>query len=655
MSKKQIPNKPKTTTAAIPADTNDLRKLKISLGLIIVTFAFLLYAQSIPYNYTLDDHPVIDENTITIKGIAGIPTLLITDYWYGCKEKKGGPIYRPASVIMFAFVWQFFGNSPQIYHFMNVLLYAITCFVLFLLLCKLFKKYNLLFPFVCSLLYAAHPIHTEVVNNIKSADEVLCFLFGILSVYFVVKSVSNRFLFNIIVADLFFFLSLLSKESGTSFLLILPLTLFVFTTTTFRNHLVIFSQFLIISIVYFFIRFEVLKSIPDANNISYLANSLLTAPSFISRETTAFFIQLKYLFLLIFPYSLTCDYNFSMIKIHPISDPLAIIGILFYLGIGVYSLLNIFKKSIIAYGILFYLVMLAPVSNMFILIGATMAERFLYTPSLGFCIVLSYFLIKLTKSEILKNKFKNHSQFFSQNSKLFMILSVIIVLYSIKTISRNTVWKDNFTVFCHDAEVSENSTTVHYMLGLEYMKMFPRQNDKIEQDALLDKAISEFTKSISIYDHYTEAFLNLADAYKYKKDYQNAIKTYESALTIIDKPYPFLFNKLSGLYLDTKQVDKALAFSDSTIKYDENFTNAYNNKGSALMRLKRYQEAIIAFQKCVDLNPKFQVAYNNMGACYANLNQNQDALKAFIMAVSIDSTDVLSNKYLGIGYQNIGD
>ena len=73
------------------------------------------------------------------------------------------------------------------------------------------------------------------------------------------------------------------------------------------------------------------------------------------------------------------------------------------------------------------------------------------------------------------------------------------------------------------------------------------------------------------------------------------------------------------------------------------------------MRLKRYQEAIIAFQKCVDLNPKFQVAYNNMGACYANLNQNQDALKAFIMAVSIDSTDVLSNKYLGIGYQNIGD
>jgi hypothetical protein len=39
----------------------------------IAVFAFILYAQSISHNYTLDDHPVIDENSITKMGLSGIP------------------------------------------------------------------------------------------------------------------------------------------------------------------------------------------------------------------------------------------------------------------------------------------------------------------------------------------------------------------------------------------------------------------------------------------------------------------------------------------------------------------------------------------------------------------------------------------------------
>ena len=357
MSKKQTNNKPMEIEGAIITTPLDLKKLKLSLGLIIAAFAFILYAQSIAYNYTLDDHPVIDYNRFTTQGFAGIPTLIKTDYWYGDKGKDGGPIYRPTSVIMFAIVWQFFGNSPHIYHLMNVILYVITALVLFLLLCRLFEQQSLLFPFVCSLLYITHPLHTEVVNNIKSADEILCFLFGILSMYFVVKSVSSKFILNIILSGICFFVSLISKESGVSFLLIIPLTMYFFTDISFRKLAATSLGFLGVTLIYFIIRHEVLKSVPEANTISYLANSLITAPDFISRETTAFFIQLKYFILLIFPYYLTCDYNFSMIKIHPITDPLAIVGIVISFGMGVYSLLNFKKKSIISYGILFYLIM----------------------------------------------------------------------------------------------------------------------------------------------------------------------------------------------------------------------------------------------------------------------------------------------------------
>ncbi|MEI8253966.1 MAG: hypothetical protein WCG25_09835, partial [bacterium] len=61
------------------ADAKSLLRLKFSLSIIVALFAFVLYSQSIGHNYTLDDHPAIDENKVTTQGIAGIPTLLATD------------------------------------------------------------------------------------------------------------------------------------------------------------------------------------------------------------------------------------------------------------------------------------------------------------------------------------------------------------------------------------------------------------------------------------------------------------------------------------------------------------------------------------------------------------------------------------------------
>src|SRR6188508_1420195 len=105
MKKKQIKNRqilPKTTV-----DPKVSNKLKVFLVIIIAVFTFILYAQSISHNYTLDDHPVIDENSITKMGLSGIPTILKTDYWFGAgRDQLRGPIYRPTSLIVFATAWE---------------------------------------------------------------------------------------------------------------------------------------------------------------------------------------------------------------------------------------------------------------------------------------------------------------------------------------------------------------------------------------------------------------------------------------------------------------------------------------------------------------------------------------------------------------------
>jgi hypothetical protein len=192
MSKKQILSKPKAAKVAISIDPNALKKLKISLGIIIAIFAFLLYAQSIAFDYAYDDHTVTKDNRIVKEGFAGIPTLLKTDYWYGYnREDLRGAIYRPVPLVLFALEWQLFPNNPNAFHFINILLNAVLCELIFILLCEIFKKQNIIFPFVCALLYTAHPIHTEVVDNIKSLDEISCFLFSSISVLFILNGITK--------------------------------------------------------------------------------------------------------------------------------------------------------------------------------------------------------------------------------------------------------------------------------------------------------------------------------------------------------------------------------------------------------------------------------------------------------------------------------
>src|SRR5665213_1861894 len=162
-------------------DSNAAQKLKNSLGIIIAIFSFVLYAQSISFRYAYDDGPMIKENKFTVQGFKGIPDILKNDYWAGWNKNSRTPEYRPASLIMFATEWALFPDNPHIGHLVNILLYSLSCWVLYLLLCKLFEKQNLIFPFIITLLFAAHPIHTEVVDNIKSRDELLCFLFFLIT------------------------------------------------------------------------------------------------------------------------------------------------------------------------------------------------------------------------------------------------------------------------------------------------------------------------------------------------------------------------------------------------------------------------------------------------------------------------------------------
>jgi tetratricopeptide (TPR) repeat protein len=664
--KAKMVSKPLGKQMEIIATPKALKRLRNVLGIIIAVFAFVLYAQSISFNYTLDDGTVLRENKVTKKGISGIPEIMKHGYWYGFNQSKEAA-YRPTSLIMFAMEWQLFDDNPHASHLINILLYSLSCWLLFLLLCRLFEKQNLLFPFVCTLLYVAHPIHTEVVDSIKSRDEILCFLFGIVSLLCLIRYNNTKFILGLVFGVISFFLCLLSKETGIAFLVIIPLTLFVFTATDIKKVLTVSAGLLVFTGVYLFLRSQILDSITTSHELMAIDNTLMDAKDFTGREATAFYILLKYVFLLIIPHPLSYDYSFAQIKIQTLGDPGALVGILLYVAMGIYAVINIRKKSLIAYAILIYLLTLSPVSNVFLIIGSTMAERFMYIPSLGFCIVLTWMLIKITKVESVKSKFGNVKQFFSANSSVMVIVIIIVGLYSIKTYTRSQDWKGNVELFGHDVETADNSARAHYNWGSALLlNLYPKEKNKDRQSRLLDSAIIEFTKANSIFNNYSDCYMNMALAYtdktdlsksneEYKMNNQKAIETYEIANKLYGKPNAKLYNNLGMLYGKANQFEKALSILDSAIKYDEDNAEAHNNRGNALAGLGRYKEALPEFEKAVSINKKYAEAYRNIGSTYGNLKVFDKALENFKIAYSYDSTDAQTVYFMGYTHQSMGD
>lgn len=161
--------------------------------------AVLLYINTLGFNYNLDDGVVITGNKFTQQGFSGIKTLLSHDLYFayaGEQQNFEGGRYRPLTLVIFAIEYQFFGLTPFIGHLVNVITYAFTCVFIFYLLQKLMRniKNNTLFsiPFIAMILFVAHPLHTEVVANIKSLDELLSLLLSMVTLYFSIQYVETK-------------------------------------------------------------------------------------------------------------------------------------------------------------------------------------------------------------------------------------------------------------------------------------------------------------------------------------------------------------------------------------------------------------------------------------------------------------------------------
>jgi len=185
--------------------------------------SLLLFANTVPHGHNLDDNLVTRDHRLTSKGFAAIAEIFTSPYY---EDGMGYSYeYRPVTLASFAFEHGLFGERPQTSHLINVLLFALTALLVTRMAFLLAPDGMVLLPALTGLLFAIHPMHVEAVASIKNRDELLSLLFAMGALIVSVRYVKEGRWHLCLFAGLLMLLSLLSKTSSLTFVVLIPVVL----------------------------------------------------------------------------------------------------------------------------------------------------------------------------------------------------------------------------------------------------------------------------------------------------------------------------------------------------------------------------------------------------------------------------------------------
>jgi hypothetical protein len=356
---------------------------------ILLIFIFILYGNTINNKFSLDDHLVAIDNHVIIKGFKAIPEILTSRYAANEGEMTYG--YRPIVKLTFAVEYGLWGTNPYLSHLINIFLYSALCLLLILILRRILKDFNPFLPFLATLIFAAHPVHTEVVASLKNRDELLALIFSLGSVWFFLKY-SELLRKRYIIAGLALFLmAYLSKPTSISFIFLIPLILY-FSSSLKPGKLILIILGLIS--VFFIARYVPDLYLPKHFRPKEYYENNIRFEDFWTRVTTGFYILFFYLKKLVWPYPLLYYYGFNMIPIVKFNNPQVIISVIIHVTLFAYAIYKIREKSIYSFIILFYLISSAIFTNVVKPAMGIFAERFLITPSVAFSLFAGILILK---------------------------------------------------------------------------------------------------------------------------------------------------------------------------------------------------------------------------------------------------------------------
>jgi tetratricopeptide (TPR) repeat protein len=570
--------------------------------------AFVLYLPTVNYEYALDDGMYIMQNSLTQGGIANIKAIFTTGSIHDFNPDNGPEPWRPLTILSFAIGKSGWNNAPGIEHFINISLYACTAWLLFSLLASMGLGASHVVLLLCVLLFVTHPVHTEVVANIKSRDEMLCLLFALAAWRCWQPHLHNykRQAF----AALFFMAALLSKETAIVFTLIIPLSAWIISDTPRKQILLATLPIWGVAIVYLLLRQAVVGTVLEAAEGDPVNNILYAAQTTDTYIATVLYLLGFYFLKLFIPIDLLHDYALYHIDVTDMGD-VQVWMVVVLLGVCAYSIWHYWKRiPIAALGIILFLAALSPTANIFFLNGASFGERFLYMPTLGACVFLPLAWLK------------GHGK----NTKWMLpFFSALTILWAAATIVRIPDWRNNQTLFESGIAVAPDNARIHASLAFDYKERAFKSRKTAEQQSYLQKAEREFLASMRLYPDFHYTTYNLGVMYyetgrkeKAKKVYQEGVRRFPN--------HRDMHNNLGVLYFEERNFEDAAEMFSKALAIDSNDANGRANLGACYQNTGDPVAAEEQYLKALKVNPQHQGAIGNLILIYQNRGDTEKTM-----------------------------
>ena len=562
---------------------------------LIAIISFLIYGNSINNEYSLDDDMVVD-NVLVSHGIKAIPEIFKSRYAVGKQEYE----YRPIVTSSFAVEKQFFGKLPasqtqqekekndlltqaNISHFINLLLYILTCILLYSLLQHIFKEYNILLPLFVTILFLIHPLHTEPVANIKSRDELFVLLGIIISLKLYLRYTVTNQLRYVAFAMIVVLLAILSKKNALAALGLVPVILY-FVKADYKKILI--STFSVILMVISFVLMKKgLLTGKATREMLFFENPLVYQGDFFDRILVALYSAWFYLEMLIYPVNLSFYYGYNQIPMATFSNWQVWAAIIFFIPVGIYGFIQFLKRKIIGLGIVIWFGVMLGVINLFFPIVGIVADRFTYIFSIGFCIVLGVLLLKIFKVDIA-----SETVGVKLPATFLLVFSVISIAYSARTIARNPDWHDKLTLYENDIEHLTESAKAHALIA---NTLYPKTANKLRNNPNNPQIPTDIKKIIH---HYNEALR-------------------------IDSTYLTSINNLGSVYVNFLQdYKKAINYCSKAVAMDSSYIEAHTNLAFSYNKLEKHDLALKHYAKVIELTPENLMTYEK----FMNIARDSD-------------------------------
>jgi protein O-mannosyl-transferase len=644
--------------------------------LLVAAAAFAVYINSLSNEFVFDDESVVLGDP-TITNLSNIPKYFTAQEGF---HKVIGRYYRPVISASYAIDNAIGGLKPFGFHLTNVIIHVINSLLVLKLLLLMFgaesgkfAKSRLMAALIGALIFAVNPIHTEAVTWVSGRTDSFSFTFFTASFIYYLKYAQKHNVLSLTIVFLFYVLSLLAKEMAIT----LPVVIILYDIAAnkginkefIKKRLSLYSILAVLSLLYLFIRWLILKDVPQRETYFYFYGKDALTTFLTMLQTLPLYFR-----LLIVPVGLLYHYSGYL----PYLNSIASFGVLFataFLLVMAFLSVYLFKKTpLISFSIIIFFVTLLPVMNIVPTMNF-MAERFLYIPSLALSVVTAVLIVR----------------FYNEKTKQILILISIAVLavYSYMTYQRNFDWENNDTLFL--SADGRPGTITYVNIGNIYANK--QEYDKAE--VLYRKAIDLRNETLLANTNLGKIFLvrgNFDSAYYYM------YKSYK-----LDTLSPEPMHALAQLYTNNNMLPEAIEWLEKIQKITPNYMNSaqlleqlkqkmltggseerspdesikvakleqdsyknyqqknyakaieelkelivlnsqgrggyYNNIGISYLEQDSLENAKGYFEKAIEIDKNFSTAYNNLGTVYDKLGNKEKARENFIKALEADTNN----------------